>query len=71
MGYYCLLYFVFYLPSNFITITGNTLAVKPQLVTYLGFPSFSPALVTALCLFALAEVFKHGLVLRQEQDLTV
>jgi Protein of unknown function (DUF2975) len=31
----------------------------------------SPALVGVLCLFALAQVFKHGLVLRQEQDLTV
>ena len=28
-------------------------------------------LMLSLCLFALAEVFKHGLVLRQEQDLTV
>lgn len=31
----------------------------------------SPALIGVLCLFVLAEVFKHGLVLRQEQDLTV
>ena len=31
----------------------------------------SPALIGVLFLFALAEVFKHVLVLRQEQDLTV
>ena len=28
-------------------------------------------ILISLCLFALAEVFKHGLVLRREQDLTV
>ncbi len=28
-------------------------------------------ILISLCLFALAEVFKHGLVLRQEQDFTV
>ena len=30
-----------------------------------------PEFLAALCLFALAEVFRHGLALRQEQDLTV
>jgi Protein of unknown function (DUF2975) len=47
------------LPGGVVSI-GGSMKFKP-----------APELLIALCLFALAEVFRHGFALKQETDLTV
>ena len=59
-------YLVFSFFRSSVVMTAAGLSFKGTILA-----SPSPALIGALCLFAIAEVFKHGLVLRQEQDLTV
>ena len=66
--------FGYFAQHTTMTISGTTLHLpvpRDRILPHVGFPFGSPVFFSGLLVLALSEVFRQGLVLKNENDLTV